>query len=44
MYEPLAIYREDSKNIKEEIVILQKEYEKILNYYDTLNTKIKMMH
>jgi len=44
MYELLAIYREDSKNTKEEIVILQKEYEKILNYYDALNIKIKMMH
>jgi len=30
-------------NTKEATITLLKEYEKILNYYDGLNTKTKMM-
>jgi hypothetical protein len=43
MYDVLIIYLEESMNIKEVMITLLKGYEKILNYYDGLNTKTKMM-
>jgi len=43
MYDVLIIYLEESMNIKEVMITLLKGYEKILNYYDDLNTKTKMM-
>ena len=44
MYELPTTYKEDLRSIQEGTVISQKEYEKILNYYDDLNTKRKTMH
>ena len=43
MYELPMTCKEDSRNTQEEIVVSQKEYEKILNYYDGLNTTTKVM-